>query len=274
MFKSTAGKFAKVNIGTPDLSKLSLSQFTTAGVLTNPGISIFGGVLPSGIIRAGVSIGPPAALPGLTLPFSLEVSGISNFIGVTNQIGAYNCTGASIFNGTQTTNGVNTVNAASIFNGVVTVNGATAINGATNINGTLTVTGLATFTLVAAPFKQFDILHPSKTGYRLRHACIEGPEIGVYFRGKSKTDMINLPDYWKDLVHEDTITVNLTPIGQNQNLYVEYIKDNLIKVGGGAIIQGEKQFNYHYTVFGERKDVDKLVPEYEGIEITHQGGAE
>ena len=59
MFKATAGKFAKVTVGTPDLSKLSLSQFASAGVLTNPGISIFGGVLPSGIVRAGVSIGPP-----------------------------------------------------------------------------------------------------------------------------------------------------------------------------------------------------------------------
>ena len=80
MFKATAGKFAKVAVGTPDLSKLSLSQFASAGVLTNPGISIFGGVLPSGIIRAGVSIGPPLAVPPLTLPISLEVAGLSVFL--------------------------------------------------------------------------------------------------------------------------------------------------------------------------------------------------
>ena len=28
--------------------------------------------------------------------------------------------------------------------------------------------------------KLFDIPHPSKKGYRLAHACVEGPEIGVY----------------------------------------------------------------------------------------------
>ena len=28
--------------------------------------------------------------------------------------------------------------------------------------------------------KPFDIKHPSKDGYRLRYACIEGPEVGVY----------------------------------------------------------------------------------------------
>ena len=28
--------------------------------------------------------------------------------------------------------------------------------------------------------KPFDLKHPSKEGYRLRYACIEGPEVGVY----------------------------------------------------------------------------------------------
>ena len=28
-----------------------------------------------------------------------------------------------------------------------------------------------------------DIPHPSKRGWRLRYACIEGPEVGVYCRG-------------------------------------------------------------------------------------------
>jgi len=259
---------AKLAIGAYDGSVFTFAGYTSAGLLTNPGVSIFGTPTQVGTVRAGVTIGPPAAIPGIgALPFSLEVTGVSNFVGNTNQLGLYTCNGASIFNGTQTTNGVNTVSGASIFNGATTITGVTTINGATTINGTLTVTGLATFSSVAAPFKQFDILHPSKTGYRLRHACIEGPEIGVYFRGKSKIDTITLPDYWKDLVHEDTITVNLTPIGQNQNLYVEYIKENQIKVGGGVIVQGETQFNYHYTVFAERKDVNKLVPEYEGTEI-------
>ena len=29
--------------------------------------------------------------------------------------------------------------------------------------------------------KSFDIEHPSKEGYRLRHVCVEGPESAVYF---------------------------------------------------------------------------------------------
>ncbi len=33
-------------------------------------------------------------------------------------------------------------------------------------------------------WKGFDIKHPNKKGHRLRHVCIEGPEAGVYVRGR------------------------------------------------------------------------------------------
>ena len=33
--------------------------------------------------------------------------------------------------------------------------------------------------------KPFDIPHPTKDGYRLRHVCLEGPESGVYYRGRA-----------------------------------------------------------------------------------------
>ena len=59
--------------------------------------------------------------------------------------------------------------------------------------------------------KPFDLVHPSKgEGQRLRYACIEGPEVGVYYRGRLKdSDRIDLPYYWKDLVAEESITVQL-----------------------------------------------------------------
>ena len=246
MFKSTAGKFAKVNIGTPDLSKLSLSQFTTAGVLTNPGISIFGGVLPSGIIRAGVSIGPPAALPGLTLPFSLEVSGISNFLGVTNQLGAYNCEGASKFDGAHVVNGAHVSNGASAHNGATTVTGAFVAMSAT-IN--------------PQAWKGFDIKHPNKKNHRLRHICVEGPEAAVYVRGKlNGTHIIMLPEYWKGLVDYDSITVNLTPFGRSDSLYVKSINEDSILIGGERLTNVQ----CYYQVWASRIDGEPLVVEYEG----------
>ena len=107
---------------------------------------------------------------------------------------------------------------------------------------------------ITATAKSFDIEHPSKKGMRLKHGVVEGPEHSVYVRGKSKEKVILLPDYWVDLIHKDTITVQLTAIGSEQDLYVEDIKDNKVFVNGD---------NYFYYVQAERKDVDRFEVEYE-----------
>ena len=107
----------------------------------------------------------------------------------------------------------------------------------------------------AATTKSFVIDHPTKTDYYLRYGSLEGPENGVYLRGKLiGVDFIDLPDYWVKLVNEESITVNITPIGIYQTLYVIEIKDNKIYIGGCDI----KYIKFYYTVFAERKDVDKL----------------
>jgi hypothetical protein len=106
-----------------------------------------------------------------------------------------------------------------------------------------------------ATTKSFDIEHPTKEGMRLRYGSLEGPENGVYVRGRSNFSEITLPDYWVGLVDEDSITVQLTPVGKRQDLFVEEIDDNAITVGG---VEGE----FFYFIQAERKDVDRLVVEY------------
>ena len=107
----------------------------------------------------------------------------------------------------------------------------------------------------AATTKSFVIDHPTKPDMKLRYGSLEGPENGVYVRGRLKSNKIKLPEYWTGLVDESTITVNLTPIGRHQNLWVEDIIDNTVIVGGDAV-------NCFYTVFAERKDVEKLEVEF------------
>jgi hypothetical protein len=109
---------------------------------------------------------------------------------------------------------------------------------------------------MAATIKSFIIDHPTKSGRKLRYASLEGPENGVYVRGKSTENTILLPDYWKGLVDHETITVSLTPIGNYQKLYIEKIEDYVVYVKCNNILN--KNLNYFYTVYGERKDVDKL----------------
>lgn len=109
--------------------------------------------------------------------------------------------------------------------------------------------------------KDFDIPHPTKDGWRLTHACLEGPEAAVYYRGKLiNNDMIILPDYWKTLVDEETITVNITPIKYHQNIMVEKIENNII------VLNEKDGLNIccHFHVYGERLDTEKLIVEYEG----------
>jgi hypothetical protein len=109
----------------------------------------------------------------------------------------------------------------------------------------------------AATTKSFVIDHPTKPDMKLRYGSLEGPENGVYVRGRLKAGetIIHLPDYWEGLVDQDTYTVNLTPVGKHQELFVEHIADDYIVVGGENI-------DCFYTVFAERKDVEKLVVEF------------
>ena len=109
--------------------------------------------------------------------------------------------------------------------------------------------------------KSFDIEHPNKKGWRLRHVCVEGPESAVYIRGKLKgTHVIDIPDYWQGLVDYDTITVNLTPCGKpDLSLYVKEIKDNKIILSSDHLTQVE----CFYQVWGNRIGPELHV-EYDG----------
>ena len=109
----------------------------------------------------------------------------------------------------------------------------------------------------AATTKSFVIDHPTKPGRQLRYGSLEGPENGVYVRGRLKgTNTIELPDYWTKLVDPDSITVTLTPVGKHQKLFVEEIADNKIVVGNDGLFA--KGIDCFYTVWAERADVEKL----------------
>ena len=142
--------------------------------------------------------------------------------------------------------------------------------------GDITMTGNVTAAEVTAggitltSRKPFDIPHPTKTGYRLRHVCLEGPESGVYFRGRlTDANVIEIPDYWHGLVDIETITVSLTQIGSSQDLIVEGVEwGKKIKIRSGSA----SRIDCFYVVHGERKDGEKLIVEYEGTSIDDYPG--
>jgi len=104
-----------------------------------------------------------------------------------------------------------------------------------------------------ATTKSFIIPHKTQEGKYLQYGVTEGPEHSVFVRGKSNSHIIELPEEWEWLVDQDTITVNLTSVGEYQNLHILDITNNKVIIGSNILTP-----NFHYQIFAERKDVPKL----------------
>ena len=206
-----------------------------AGVLTNPGISIFGDAVNGE--KATVTIYPPHADSNQPSILSLFVDGNTRLRGDNQSDYGLEVSGGKSVNS-------------------VYIHGALYVSGSTDTKekGILA----SRFAAADASPKPFDLKHPTKgDGHRLRYACIEGPEVGVYYRGRlTGSNRIELPSYWKDLVHAESITVQLQPIGVTQKIIVMDFDNEKI------ILSGNVDCFFH--VYGERKDINPLIVEYEG----------
>jgi len=227
-----------LHVGDPVWSRPDQSTLTKAGVLTCGGISIFGDCSDIGGI-ATVTIG---TADGDSLQKNKKLS--------------LHVKGNTVMKGdTQTSH-------------ALTISGGKPIP--LKVIGDAIFTALTPQTLTARfaladlkPYKPFDIEHPTKgKGWRLRYVSLEGPEAGVYYRGRLKeSNVIKLPDYWEQLVHTDSISVQLQPIGDR------HFHLNVVSFDNKEIIIKEaddKPIDCFYHVYGERKDVNPLLTEYEG----------
>ncbi|MHB1954599.1 MAG: hypothetical protein ACYCOU_12715, partial [Sulfobacillus sp.] len=112
--------------------------------------------------------------------------------------------------------------------------------GATGLTGSTGPTGYTGYTGVTGPTgsKSFIIQHPLDADRYLVHACLEGPEEGVYYRGTGEIPegnncvMINLPDYVEIIAQE--VTLHITPIynGNLRTLNVSQMSGNTFTVYG------------------------------------------
>lgn len=109
--------------------------------------------------------------------------------------------------------------------------------------------------------KNFDIPHPSRKGWRLRHTCPESPYNDVYIRGRlTNKTKIELPKYWKDFIDIESITVQTQPIGSHQDIIVKRIDEDYVHLQS----KGGMPIDCYYHIYAERKDGEKLIPEYRG----------
>jgi hypothetical protein len=127
--------------------------------------------------------------------------------------------------------------------------GNTTTSGNTIIEGSLSATT-----------KSFDIAHPTREGYRITYGCLEGPEHAVYHRGRTNSDIIELPEYWSELVDVDTTTVQLTPNGEYTPHWVESVDGNQIRIKSES-----GNIDCYFLVHAERQDVPKILVVYKSL---------
>jgi hypothetical protein len=100
--------------------------------------------------------------------------------------------------------------------------------------------------------KTFVINHPVDKNKYLVHACLEGPEAGVYYRGIGKIDNkqteIKLPKYVCDIATE--FTVNLTPKDEPTILSASSVENNKFTV------KSLDPCEFYWTVYGKRAHID------------------
>ncbi len=109
--------------------------------------------------------------------------------------------------------------------------------------------------------KYFHIDHPTRPEYHLIHACLEGSESGVYYRGRAQLAdgraRIRLPDYFEALTRSDGRTILLTPEGREPFLLsYDPIKDGTFMVYGTA-----PEGVFSWEVKAVRADVEPLETE-------------
>ncbi len=135
-----------------------------------------------------------------------------------------------------------------------------------------TITGVCSGNKISSAF---DIPHVKDSNKRIRHIVAEGPEPGIYIRGRlTGSNVIELPEYWDGLIDPETITVTLTQIASSQDLIVDSIpwgKSVVIKSGNGTSI------DCFYEVWAarwlDRKDHSKkLHVVYEGTSSSDYPG--
>jgi hypothetical protein len=127
------------------------------------------------------------------------------------------------------------------------------------------------------PGKTFIIDHPTDEKKYLVHACLEGPEVGVYYRGKGEiTDdnstTVYLPGYVSSIANE--LTIELTAIHSKststssskptKNIYeTSEIENNHFKVYG-------KNGGFYWSVYGKKNDII-VETEKEAISVRGEG---
>jgi hypothetical protein len=126
--------------------------------------------------------------------------------------------------------------------------------------GSLYCTG----TITSAGAKAFKIVHPQDSSKYLIHACLEGPEIAVFYRGEGQTGedglaTITLPDYFEALTAKTGRTVQLTELFEDDDTDIGKLAASRVKDGKFTVRSEYASQRFYWEVKAVRADVDPLI---------------
>lgn len=121
--------------------------------------------------------------------------------------------------------------------------------------------------------KTFVIDHPEQENRYLVHACLEGPEAGVYYRGQGEILMgktfteIILPSYTRNFYD---FTINITAIISDTSILNMYGVTPVVNGKFKVITNNMNGGKFYYTVFGKREDV-RVEPLKRHVTVNGEG---
>lgn len=116
---------------------------------------------------------------------------------------------------------------------------------------------------LSAATKSFKIVHPQDSSKYLIHACLEGPENGVYYRGEGQTGedglaTITLPDYFEALTAKTGRSVLLTELIEDDDTEMGKVGASRVKDGKFTVRSEYASQRFYWEVKAVRADVDPL----------------
>lgn len=219
-------------------------------ITTHSGITAQGGITTQGdITTRGLLANGSATINGtLTVASTTNNNGgiRTNGGNIITSGGTISTNGGPIISGTATASDITasgkiTANSLSITNGVSVA--GTLAAGSTTITGSLKVSGQ----------KQFVHPHPYDETKQIAYVSLEGGESGTYIRGTgtliSGKAVVELPEHFRLVTHEQGLTIQLTPRGEWLQLYVVELDTAHIVVGEAQ----DKNGAFDYLLQGMRE---------------------
>ncbi len=108
--------------------------------------------------------------------------------------------------------------------------------------------------LVREGTKFFVMDHPQNASEEIYYATLEGGEAGVYTRGTASLEdgvaVVDLPEHFELVASDEGLTVQVTPLGNCNGLYVEEKSTSEIVVK--ELMKGDSDVEFDYNVQGIR----------------------